>query len=266
MNKDQRGILCQIQQDGSLECGDGLNWSSHETYVDGPGCLTGKEIVDVFETSPGNYVRHPDPYMTYHGFGAYSEGIYKGCISRDQMTGLIGALIHTGEMGALVRLMLSHFMRGFIFCNNVVHNGVDVTKTKFNLFKFFFGTKGENYYKTPDITGPDVWAMFLRGFGKASILAYPLLCVLDVHMLVATWFSNRKPDTDPISYTMKLMVSLEHTPTFVSRYTFKILNRQKLINEISEYWSGWRKQPELPMLYFRRLFSIAKTLKLNMNE
>lgn len=235
MNFDKYGILGQIQANGTIEGGDSANWQGHYIY------LSGKEFdySNIFEADWGGYVRHPVPDMTNNGFGAFYNNPWDGCISRDQLTGIVAGLISQKDYKAMLRLFLHHALRGFLFSYNTIHNGDDPK------------TSG---WKFPDITGPDILAHILRGFGFFSWIFWPLLNLLDLQMLLATLWNNKHHKTDPISYAIKLIVSKEHCPSLISLLSWKLCDKNKLINEIKIYWSGWRSQGFMVELYSAKLF------------
>ena len=234
MNVDEDGILVQVQADGSLEGGDSANWMGHWIYLtDGDF-----PFVDFFEKDWGGYCRHPMPSMTNNGFGAFYQNPWDGVISRDQLTGIIAALISQKKYLAMLRLFFHHAMRGFLFSYNTIHNGVEPK------------TAG---WKFPDLTLFDIWAHELRGFGKFSWILYPLLLVLDLHMLMATLLHRKKYNSDPISYALKLIVSHDHIPTLTSLLSWKLCDKHKLVDEVSNYWSGWRDQGFMVELYSAKL-------------
>lgn len=248
LNKDSYGIIGQIQPEGWVEGGDSACWMGHHTY------LTNSKFpyVKTFEVKPGAYVRHPDPSLTYNGFGAFYKNPWNGCMSRDQWTGVIGALIRQKERLALLKLVLHHSLRGFLFAYNTIHNGRDSKLYKFSLIKFFYNPKKEPYYKMPDLTLFDIWATYLRGFGVISWLFWPLLVVLDIHNLIGAIFANIQQDNDQINFTMKYLVSREFVPTPTSWLTSKILNKRRLLDLIRDYWTR-RSNDDMVKLYEKAL-------------
>ena len=235
MNRDDLGVLCQIQRrDGSLECGDGVCWTGHWIY------LTKNPFpLSIFEVSPGAYVRHPDPKMTNHGFGAHYEHPWSGCISRDQLTGILAAIIALKDYKAAMRLILHHMCRLMLFAYNTIENG-----TK----------EDERKWQIPDITFMDIWAMELRCLGPVAWILHPVLWVLDLHMLLsALYFNLFDKDTDAINFAMKAITSRQVAPTPISWITWKIIDKPKLILFLKTYWAGWRQQPEMVSLYVRQL-------------
>jgi hypothetical protein len=233
-NKDKNGIICQPQPDGSLEGGDSVCWTGHYIY------LTGEKFpfVGTFEKGFGGYVRHPDPQSTNSTFGAYYKNPWNGCISRDQLTGIIAAFIRQKESLALIRVTLNHLCRLGLFSYNTIPNGVNPASAK---------------WKLPDVTLLDVWALFLRGFGKTSWLAWPALCILDIQMLLGTLIVNRQKDPDQINYAIKYLISREFVPTPTSWLTSKILDKEHLNLLIKQYWEGWRNNPEMTHLYKQQI-------------
>lgn len=207
--------------------------------------LTGEKFPykKTFEKGFGGYVRHPDPTQTYNGFGAYYKNPWNGCISRDQFTGVLLALIAQKEHMAMFRVVLQHSLRAFLFSYNTIKNGTDPKTAK---------------WKLPDITFMDIWAMELRGFGKLSWIFWPVLCVLDLHLLAAAvydkYFDNQEPDV--INFVGKVLVSREYVPTPVSWLATKFLNKQNLIDRLKVYWCGWRDNCEFLAAFQNKLDKI----------
>lgn len=240
MNRDKYGIIGQIQGDGSIEGGDSACWNGHYTYLRGKDAVP---YVDTFEVSFGGYVRHPHPEMTNNGFGAHYEHPWSGCISRDQLTGVLAGVIGEKNKLAMLRIMLNHALRGFLFSYNTIKNGRDPKTAK---------------WKMPDITFMDIWAMMLRGFGPISWVFWPLLLVLDLHLLLGAvydrYFDNKEPDV--INFLGKLFVSVDHVPTPVSKLALKFVNKENLLSRLREYWCGWRDNCEIVDLYEKKLDSL----------
>ena len=231
---DSEGILGQVQSDGSIEGGDSANWMGHLVYLTN----SKTDYTYLFEVGFGAYVRHPNPASTNHGFGAYYKDPWNGVISRDQLTGIIAALIAQKRYGAMLRLMGHHAARLFLFSYNTIHNGVAPATAR---------------WKMPDLTLFDIWALELRGFGYLSWLFWPILLVFDIHLLLNTLFKLGKKQDDPISFAMKLIICKEHVPTLTSLLAWIICDREKLYKDIADYWGGWRASPDMTILYKPRL-------------
>lgn len=269
MNRDIYGIIGQVQPKGSpieVEGGDSACWNGHWIYLNkgkDPGGVVvtnADEYVDFFEEGSGGYVRHPDPEMTNNGFGAHYTNPWDGCISRDQLTGILGAMMYTTSAAPILRIISHHMLKGMLFTYNTITNGRDPNGLNFNLLKFFYNPKKENYYKPADLTLFDIWAMELRALsrflGVFKVLLWPILMTLDLQMLFATvLFENREPlhQTDAINYTIKLLSSVEFMPTPISILTLHLCDRERLVERLEGYWSGWRDNPEFVKLYQERL-------------
>lgn len=228
--KDTYGVLGQRQEDGTLEMGDSACWTGHYIY------LTGLYFprASFFEIKWGAYVRHPAPMATNYKFGAYYKHPWDGVMSRDQLTGVIGGLIRQKNYRALFRMICHHSLRFFLFAYNTRPNGQDPTTSK---------------WKLPDLTLFDFWALYLRGFGKASRIFWPILCLLDFHLVFGAVKVNLTNDDDQINYALKLMISREFVPTPISWLAQKTVNLKTLHFLIHTYWCGWRQQPRMYDLF-----------------
>jgi len=230
---DHKGALGQYQpRDNSVEYGDSACWTGHWIY------LKGYHYEDLpityFETGFGRYVRHPNPKSTNNGFGAVHQ-----CMSRDQYTGILAAIISQKAYAAAYRALYIRAKRLFLFAYNTIHNGVDPKTAK---------------WKMPDITLFDIWAMEIRGLGDLTYILYPLLIILDIHMLLNTIIFNLfDKDEDQINFAIKHFVQRDHFPTPLSWLAWYLLDKPKLIRLITSYWSGWRDMPEMVKLYSGRL-------------
>lgn len=249
ITRDQYGIIGQVQPGGWVEGGDSACWMGHYVY------LTGDKFpyVSTFEVAPGAYVRHPYPHATNNRFGAHYKNPWNGCMSRDQLTGVLAALVGQKERLALLRLVLHQVPRLLIFAYNTVHNGKEPSEYRFNLLKLFYNPKQESYYKIPDLMLFDMWGMILRGFGKLSYLFYPILCVFDIHLLISTLLINKDDKDDQINYAIRMIVANENVPTFVSKLAWKLMDKAHVLARIKSYWCGWRQNCGMYDLYEGRL-------------
>lgn len=244
MNRDRYGIIGQIQNDGSVEGGDAAAWNGHWLYLNdgkdpnGSVIKDSKDYVEFFEVGFGAYVRHPKPEVTFNGFGAHYKNPWNGCISRDQLTGVLAALISGKQYMAMLRVVLHSMCWLMLFTYNNIINGRDPETAR---------------WKLPDPMGPDIWATMLRGFGMISWLFWPILCILDVHTLINATVHNHKEEDDVISFTAKYMISRDHIPTPTSWLASKVLNKAKLLADLKEYWCGWRDNCEFVDLYEEKL-------------
>jgi hypothetical protein len=145
----------------------------------------------------------------------------------------------------MLRLMLHHACRGFLFSYNTIKNGASRKEQ-------------EETWKLPDITGPDILATELRGFGLISWLFWPLLCVLDLHLLLGAvydyYLDNEEPDV--INFLGKLFVAREHVPTPTSWLAARFVCPENMWDRLKEYWCGWRRNDVMAVLFFSKLMKI----------
>jgi hypothetical protein len=237
LHRDEYGIIGQIQADGSVEGGDSACWQGHHVY------LTNSDFpyVKTFEVSFGAYVRHPYPHRTNNRFGSYYKNPWNGCISRDQLTGVLGALIKQKEYIALLRLGIHWMAWLFLFSYNTVQNGVEPSEAK---------------WKLPDPTLFNMWGMYLRGFGVISWLFFPLLVLLDLHLVVDTIFTNKDDSDDQINYTLRMLVAKDYVPTPTSWLARKLLDKNHLIGLLEKYWCGWRDNCDMYELQVSRIVDL----------
>lgn len=230
--------FCQIQDDGSIDCGDCVNWLGNYIY------LTGKKLgyIGFFEVSPGAYVRHPHRHKTNYGFGSYYNGIWDGCITRDQLTGIIAALIALENEKAIARLIYNHRQRGYLFSYSRVKRGEDIR---------------DNVRRFPDVTGPETWQMLIRASKKTGFMARLGLYICDIWMLLATIFDKYSDNEDNITFLVQAMVSYEHGSTYISRFSKRIVSLAQQKDKLERYWCQWRNKPWMVELYIKKLKSLG---------
>lgn len=242
---DEYGVLGQVQPGGWIEGGDSLAWQGaimalapHFMAAKG---WTIKTYIGFFSVSWGGYVRHPKKKSTYNGFGAYYKSPWQGCISRDQFTGLLGALIYHKARVELLKVFLHHGLRGWLFTYNTIQNGSDPKKKVANF---------------PNITFFNIWSIYVRGFlGWPGII---LNTIFDLHGLIDVCIHRRMPDKDPISFAMKRFIEREIYPSPVSYLSWYLLDKEKLKKEIEAYWGTWRQQKGMATFYIRKIDQLCQ--------
>lgn len=238
INTDENGVLCHFRDNGSIDCGDGLGHTSHHDYLS-----DGNFDLYFFEIERGAYVRHPVPAMTDNGFGAYYESPRKGCISRDQLIPLLCDSIRRKDYWRMIEIVDHHKKNYLLFAYNSIDNGVDPKTAK---------------HKIPDVTFMDVWALEFRGLEPRSFVDYVILNFLDSWNLLSVIWFNKTESKDPINLALKTITCFEHYPTLISRITFDLLDKKKLLNEIKGYCCGWRKLDGLFKLYEQKIKDLIK--------
>jgi hypothetical protein len=238
MNRDAFGAICQIREDGSIECGDSVCWTGHEYYLSGKNPIRKHSFSDFFGAGKFAYVRHPNDFATDNSFGCYYKNPWDGVISRDQLTGLLAGLIAEKNVWRSFLLIIHHAAWLFLFSYNTRPNGKNPKESK---------------WKWPDPTGPAMWAMEIRALRWWGAPLYPLLCVFDLYNFFAVFYYNKTEDKDPINFCIQIIIGREFFPTPFSFLTFKLLFKEKMILELSNYWCGWRDNCEIVDLYAERI-------------
>lgn len=213
-----------------LEGGDSLNWTCHEYFLTNQ--LLTHHILKHFEKHPGLYIRHPNRYQSDFGWASYCEGNWNGVESRDQMTGKLCFLAKAQARRALWRTFKQHVKRFLLFANNTIHNGANPKTAK---------------WKLPDLTGPDVWALYIRGF--RAWWCYPLLLIFDLHLFINCFIKRMTKDSDILSFIIKMLTAREIMPTPIIWLAFMVNSRQDLDRRLEVYWTGWRQQRGMYELY-----------------
>lgn len=236
MTVDKYGIHGQVQEDGLVEGGDSTIFTGLYIYLSGEKFPYRR----TFEKGFGGYVRHPEPQSSFNGFAAYYRNPWTGVISRDQMAGIFAGLISQEDKIGLWRQLVHHACSLFLFSYNTIHNGQDPK------------TAGR---KVPDLTGPDIWALHIRGLGLWPL--YPLLWVLDLHLLANAVVARLTPKNDDnIATITKLIISNEHMPTLISLLAVHIFTKKLMVDKMRSYCLGWRKLKNLYSLLEYRILSL----------
>lgn len=242
LNKDEYGLLGQIQPGGTIEGGDCLNWQAQIQYLDGDTLWEHKHFIKKFMISFGAFVRHFDPSRTTGGFGAYYKGPWHGCISRDQLTGALCLIIKNRDWISMTKVFIHASAWLWLFSYNTVHNGVNFNPKK---------------WKLPDLTIMDIWSLYLRGFHLASWVLWPIYLIFDIWGVLQSIHYNLVNSGDPISFAIKQIAKREHFCTPFSWIAWEIINKDKLKREIRAYWCGWRKNCDMYPYYERKINSLS---------
>jgi len=161
-----------------------------------------RQQVDSCETSWGYFARHPDKERW-----ASSRGV----MSRDQMSANIIAMGFTKMKGHLRRMMLRHLLfRGGLFAENYYYNN-DLAAGK----------------KVPDITGPKIWAMYIRAWAcinpRATLIFWPLLWLLDIQLAVDSVLSVVMDDPNETNHIGAVLQANVVMPTLLSKLSCWLL-------------------------------------------
>lgn len=186
-------------------------------------------------------------------------GRAKRC-SRDLLTPCLIYAAFRHDLPHFSSLLCAMAKHGFLFANNTIRNHVyehQYEHTK----KATPDVPWRPNWKLPDLLGPDIWAILLRGMclrsPRATYLAlYPTLCALDVqNLLAALWLRlwGRQGICDERNLALKVHFSGTYRPTLVSSLTMWLYGQTKPCDNFKAYWT----QPGQPRvdLWMCKLFS-----------
>jgi hypothetical protein len=221
---DQYEMITTIEKDG----GDSAFHEGHYySMLELTGNLGYSALVDYsitatqLQNDEGNIRRHPDESKWY---GDWDRG------SRDQSIPLLISFFLTGSMRAARNFFKAHLKRALLFATNNRRNG----STAENHGKEYYPGRFRDYsWKPADITGPVFWSIYIRGFRNK--LLYPLLLIFDLFLLVNTITFNISP-REPNQHLLLLFFSKRSFPTPFSYIAYKLLNKEKVKNELRSYW------------------------------
>ena len=165
-------------------------------------------------------------------------------MSRDQLQPVVIACgYHPCHLG---KLTLGHLKRGFLFTNNVRQNGA----TKRN-----HGSDSYSYaWKFPDLTGPEIWANFIRSWNAWYL--YPLLIIFDLELLVGAIKWRFFPRHNiAMNQALSQMQALDRMPTLFSWIASKVMPMDKYITLIASHFTDFGVGKD--MQFFSEMFQDA---------
>lgn len=165
-------------------------------------------------------VRHPDSFEWYGRPGRFS---------RDQLLGLLNGLVvqHPNFQDVKSRLFKMHKKKLFITAWNRIHNWVYDTREEHEK-KSNPNVEWDKMPKTPDFTGPEVWALWIRAYRFWPF--YPLLWLFDIETLIGGihWRFFRK-DRVTRNHLLVTMTSKKYMPTLISFLNYYMTPRKDLL-------------------------------------
>ncbi len=166
--------------------------------------------------------------------------------SRDQLIPLL-ALVGINNFQFLLKAILKdHLTRGLLFAYNTRRN--HVYKTLEDHLKYSTPDVEWNYsWKIPDLTGPDFWALYIRGF-KTKLL-YPLLYLFDIETLISSLTIRFNKDRDDvINHVVIVEYARVRMDTFVMKLA-RLITPRKLLQERLDTFFGRDLEPPINELY-----------------
>lgn len=243
LNLDKYGLPCRLEANGVLEGGDSGHNAFTLLYIN-PLALPRHTVLQHLTSPDGWPRRSPDESKWY--------GRPKRC-SRDLLT---PALIFTAVYAH------QRFMQYFWACSKHLWCFSNNVKPNFR-----YDTPSEHaalstpdvpfepQWKLPDLLGPDVWSIFIRGLmlqKSWAMILWPLLLILDLQGLLAALLFAYKPALDARNLTLKLHFAAFHYRTPVSALTWFIYGLCQPWKQHTAFWT----QPGEPRidLHINRLF------------
>lgn len=188
-------------------------------------------------------VRHPDTDKWYGRPWRFS---------RDQLVALLcGLAMRRGPeyFNAREDLYYMHRRRKFLTAWNYKRNFVYDTLAE-HLEKSSPDVRWDFFDKQPDITGPEVWALWFRAWRKG--IAWPLLWLLDLETLVGAVVWRFKSNGLGRNHLLVCFVSTSILPTPISWLARLITPTKRLIDEWGEHCRRTGAIDTSP--YFERAF------------
>lgn len=114
--------------------------------------------------------------------------------SRDQLIPLV-IVMGLLNPASLTLIFIDHLKRGLLFAYNTRRN---FQYSRLEL-QHRYSTPDVDWdysWKVPDLTGPEFWALYIRGFNAWYL--YPLLCLFDLETLVGSFLTRRQTSKDDV--------------------------------------------------------------------
>lgn len=168
------------------------------------------------------YIRHPSE-------GWWSE---PDRFSRDQAIPFVIYMSKLGLHKSLFKFMMKHIFRLGLFWNTR-RNGA--TPENHGQLKYSDSDEIYNYnWKLPDGSGPEFWALYIRGF--RWWLLYPLLCLFDLETVFSAIKRRIWPDNDPLNHVIVSVYSNRVMPTPCSKLVSLINDKEETLSRMRYYF------------------------------
>lgn len=226
-NTDKWGLICFKGDNGDLDGGDTVHNEYTAAYCTSTILRAPSAKHDFLRdllVIKGIPRRHCDGTKWYSSVNR---------TSRDALTPYLCYIssVAAFKKQEFLQLLLQHAKRLFLFAWNTRKNFQYPTLTE-HLQRSTADVRWNYRWKVPDVCGPDIWAIYLRGLCNVlpvlRPLTLPMLYVLDVHIFTAVMLNIRAfkkaPDAfdaDRRNLTLKTHFSAHHTPTLLSKFAWK---------------------------------------------
>lgn len=168
--------------------------------------------------------------------------------SRDQYTPLLIMLGLARDEYDLTKLFKSHARRLFLCATNTRRNFVYASEAE-TIAKNppDSGVVWDYSRKVPDLTGPEYWALYIRGF-EAKLL-YPLLYLFDIQTLLGSIVLRfQKNKDDVINHALTLEYAKARMDTFIMKLA-RLINPSPFLQAKLDSFFGPDIEPPINELY-----------------
>lgn len=248
---DNWGMISQINPKGVRDGGDacnrnscynfaiwfnsrvlGKNWRHFDLpYTTGPEIRTRNR--KCFNKSVP--VRHPDPKKWYSEIDRFS---------RDQSIPFLINLFLFNKVLA-EKFFWLHAKHLWLFTWNTKRNHATIHNHGDYKYPSEPSAGTYNYgWKLPDITGPEFWSIYVRGFGLPKIFLYPL----DFFNFLNAYSKKFSNDDDVINFITKMAYCHAVKPTFFITWSIKITDWADIDKKMYEFFKP-EFEPPMDVVY-----------------
>jgi hypothetical protein len=182
--------------------------------------------------------RHPDTTKWYSELNRFS---------RDQFAPrvILSALLnHTSILKDYFKAHLKHLL---LFTWNTRHNWVyPEGHPNYNPNE----TLKYSQWKLPDLTGPEFWGFYIRGF-RCKLL-YPLLILSDLETLLSAIVKRFDKDPDINNCLAACLLAKKVMPTGLGHLAYLVI-KPVLKDKLRKYWTIDHYEPPIGELYIKTL-------------
>ena len=228
--QDYNGLVIQNNGDG----GDSLNRSAAVwtlLFWNGTTQATEKQLSALACTTKGKYRRNNHPFKWYSDCNR---------TSRDQLIPLLIYFGSTNKSDQLKAMFIDHCKRALLFAYNTRRNFQYPTLEQ-HLRYSTPDVKWDYSWKFPDLTGPEFWALYIRGFN--IIYLYPLLMLFDVFTLIGAIVMRFQKSDDVINHAMTTEYARRRMDTPFMWLARKITSRAWLQARLDSFFGVDREPP-----------------------
>lgn len=240
---DRWGLVCVSSLDG----GDTLANTFTIAYCQGRCRPTDLDLL--YNKDAKIWVRHPDRTKWYS---------QPDRTSRDQITPLLIYLAAYGPEWAWQRLVKSHKQKWFSWAWNTRRNFVYSTLEE-HLARSTPDVAWDYAPKTPDFCGPDIWAVYARGWARrswAGWAARPVVWLGDLQLVAGAalklykWKFRRHLGTgrsgidhDDRNFALKVHFARHYMPSLLSRLAWAVYGSERPLACFQSFWGAQAAEP-----------------------